>query len=142
MQTILIPYDLADPSQRALGYVLTDAVGPRPAKVHLLNVQAPPYIYEECLTDYPIRNEDQSRIAHGHSILRPAARRLIEAGLWCETHVVMDAIEQAVADQAIRLGCDAIVMGEHLASALERRFVRTTPSNTVYLVGIPVTLIE
>ena len=142
MKKVLVPYDGSESATRALQFVLDQTTAVRPEVVHLLNVQDSPAFYGEYLTGQDIQLYRQWQLDQGTRELEPAARKLADAKLAFNTHVVLGTTAQAITNQAKTLSCDQIVMGTRGLGAIKGLVLGSIATQVIHLAEVPVTLVK
>jgi nucleotide-binding universal stress UspA family protein len=140
MKQVLVPIDGSECSLRAVQYLLdarAEGVAPR---VHLVNVQ--PALPVEVAQFVPRGNIDDYHREQSEKALRPAVDRLAAAEVAFETHSTTGAAGERIAQLAVELGCDHIVMGTHGRGALTELLVGSTTLRVLQRAKVAVVLVK
>ncbi|MFM2345501.1 MAG: hypothetical protein RL654_254 [Pseudomonadota bacterium] len=140
MIRILLPLDGSEPVLDAVHHVVGMKQAGLEIEVVLLNVQDPPHLYEMVLAPDADLIDGASREAGEHA-LAPAAALLQGAGIACEPTVVTGDAAHEIAEQALLLGCDQIVMTTLSHGALLGRLQDAVSHEVVRRARVPVTLV-
>lgn len=110
--------------------------------IHLVHAHEEPQIYGE-IAVYVTR-EKMEALQRGHSdaVLAEPEAELKRSGVPYTREVLVGPIGKAIAEQAERLGCDAIVMGRHGTSALADLLMGSVAMKVVHLSSLPVLLVR
>ena len=110
MQFPLVPIDGSEDAMRAFKHVLDELSSVSGARVHVLNVQAPPiHPWPGKLVSPDVMEQELEH--EGETILAAAEAAARQAGIACTRHVRIGHAANEIADCAREHGCDAIVMG-------------------------------
>jgi nucleotide-binding universal stress UspA family protein len=140
MLKILVPTDGSDAALRAVRYVSDLAASGIEITIHLLNVQPP---LPQSVTDFvPASSVATYHEDEGNKALADAAALLAERGIAFERHLEVGRADERIAQSAIELGCDQIVMGTHGLGAVAGLLLGSTSTKLLHLTSVPVTLIK
>jgi nucleotide-binding universal stress UspA family protein len=142
MKNVLLPYDGSDASARALRHLIQMPRERWPEQIHLLNVQISPMFHGQILTHEDVRIAHEAQLGHGRKVLRPAEEELLSAGAPFRSHVLLGEPELVIAEQAVELGCDHIVMGTRGMGTIRSLVLGSVATKTVHLAQVPVTLVK
>jgi nucleotide-binding universal stress UspA family protein len=107
---LLVPYDGAPASQRAVGLLAAYAGDPRGLEAVLLNVQARPYSLWPGASA-AVGAIESALLEEGKNTVESARARLGGAGVTVRCEVRLGLAAQSILHEAKRLAVDAIVMG-------------------------------
>lgn len=141
MLKLLVPVDGSDHAKRALRHALSLCGGGCAAELHLLNVQEP-------IVDWEVRRFlreeeiDTMLQAKAETIVAGAEAIVAEAGCSASRHIAFGDVAQTIAEKAVELGCEQIVMGTHGRGAFTDLLLGSVSTKVLHLVDIPVTLVK
>ena len=130
---ILLPYDGSDAARHALHEIASRRTGlPPDAEVVLLNVQN---VYIDAELGNEARTLETLHRLDAEALLRPAEKRLAEAGVPHRTMVAFGRPAQVIVGLAVRERIDLIVMGarlrhpllEMVSGSVSREVMRDSP---------------
>jgi nucleotide-binding universal stress UspA family protein len=141
---LLVPLDGSAPSERGLHEAIRLAADQK-ATLFLLHV----------LDDYPMLSEGTSARSyeatlnrmrrHGSELLAKANDAAAEAGIHAKTvlrEVSPATVADAILDEAVKLGCDLIVMGTHGRRGVSRLTMGSEAELVVRMSPVPVLLVR
>jgi len=139
MMKILIPVDGSANSERAVQFLLKQAVNSKePVEIHLLNVQHP----------FPgtIKGVgDQAKQYHheeGTKALAGARKLLDDAKVKYTYHISVGEVGEVVAQFVDQLKCDQVVMGTRGMSSVGNMVLGSAATKVLHLVHVPVLLVK
>ena len=141
MRNVLVPVDGSPSAQRAvqwIGEVLGHQAG---AHVHLVNVQQAVDAWE-VISHLGSSEIAQWQAATSASVLDPAAKQLLAAGVAVTTHPRVGDVAETIVGCARDQSCDAIVMGTRGLGAVRSLLLGSTAMKVIHLADVPVTLIK
>ena len=140
MYRILVPVDGSDEALRALQHAVSMARMIGEAEIHLVNVQPPisgsvgTFVGTDNITRFHQEESDNALAA---------ARKLLESeGMPVHDAVRIGNSSQSIADHALELPCDQIVMGTRGLGRIGSIVLGSVATQVVHLTEIPVTLIK
>jgi len=140
MIRILLPLDGSAHALDAVRHVIGLKRMGLDLEVVLLNVQEPAHLYEVMLTS-DVEVIDGARRGAGEHALEPAVTLLGQAAIETESMVVTGDAAHEIAEQALALGCDQIVMTTLSHGALLGRLQDAVSHEVVRRAHLPVTLL-
>ncbi|MFM2342184.1 MAG: hypothetical protein RLZZ592_1837 [Pseudomonadota bacterium] len=140
MIRILLPLDGSAHALDAVRHVIGWKQLGLELEVVLLNVQEPPHLYEVMLSA-DVDVIDGARRGAGEHALEPAIALLSQVGIETESVVVTGDAAHEIAEQALTLGCDQIVMTTLSHGALLGRLQEAVSHEVVRRAHLPVTLV-
>lgn len=137
--TLLVPCDGTPNALLAVRHAIHRARNGEPLMVHLLNVQPPFSAYVARHIHRAVRADFQRERA-GQALA--GARALLDsAGVPCRVHAEVGDKARCIADAAVRLRCDRIVMGTSRKSALARAIGNSLAGQLLESAPVPVEVI-
>jgi len=138
---ILIAVDGSEHSERVARHVIKLAQGCSTYTLHLLNVQAP-IDSHQVLSHMPAREVEAMQESRGGDAMAPARALLNAAGVAYEPEVAIGPVGETIVQRSEALGCDAIVMGTHGASALASALTGSVTADVIRHATCPVTVVR
>jgi len=139
MRKVLVPVDGSPASQWAVRHVIRESKAAAGFNIHLLNVQPPLRRHVAQFLSRATRESfyrDQSEKA-----LRPACELLEAAGTPYLFHAEIGPPAEIIAEKALQLGCDHIVMGTARKSSLTRAIESSVTNRVLEITHVPVLVI-
>ena len=137
--TLLVPCDGTPNALLAVRHAIHLVRNGEPLMVHLLNVQPPFSAYVARHVHRAVRADFQRERAG--QALAGARAMLDSAGVPCRLHTEVGDKARCIADAAVRLCCDRIVMGTSRKSALARAVGNSLTGQLLESALVPVEVI-
>lgn len=147
---VLVPLDGSEQAERALQHALDRFPDAELTVLHVVDLTAvaaaggfpgEPYQAPTGVPGYSQEWMEQKREA-GEELLADARERAAEAGVDCDTDLVVGKPARDVVDYADEHGVDQIVMGSHGRSGASRILLGSVAEKVVRRAGVPVTVVR
>lgn len=142
MKSFLVPIDGSECSLKAVRHAITLAKGRPDAQVHMVHAHEEPLLYGELAVYVPREKMEQVQREHSEDILARAEPLLQESGIRYTKGILIGPIAERIAEEAERLGCDAIVMGTHGMTAVGKLIMGSIATKVVHASRVPVMLVK
>lgn len=139
MKKFLVPTDGSENAMRAVRYAAELAKENPGYEVVLLHVVDPSDLIDD---NHWKENAIEKHTSEGQSKLASARRVFEEAGVSCQTELVIGNARHEIAAHARSKGCDAIIMGTRGASPVAALFVGSVAQRVIQTSDVPVTLVK
>ena len=142
MRRILVAVDGSESALRAVDVAAAQARLTPDGGLHVLTVRHPASFYG-ALEIY-VTEEQMREIAtrQATAVLDAAAERAARSGIRFETEQLEGEPAAVIADRAVELGCEAIVMGSHGRGQLGAFVLGSVAQRVVHHATVPVTLVK
>jgi len=142
MRKILVAVDGSENALRALDVAAAQARLTPDGELHVLTVRHPASFYGAL--DFYMTEEQMREIATRQvtAVLEAAAERAARSGVRFEIEQLEGEPAAAIADRAVELGCEAIVMGSHGRGQLGAFVLGSVAQRVVHHATVPVTLVK
>lgn len=142
MLKLLVAVDGSPISERIVNHVIGFAQRDCPAiEIHLLNVQGPIEAWEVKRFIPPEELEALLGKRGGDALVAPRTL-LDQAGIAYTPHVKIGHVAETIAQTALELGCNHIVMGTRGMGAAGSLFLGSVATKVIHLSDVPVTLVK
>ena len=138
---ILLPVDGSEHSLDAVRHVITLVREGLDAKVVLINVQEPTYLYEMVLAPSADVLERVSGAA-GHHSLEAAEDLLSQAEIEFEKELVSGEPASTILEAGERFDCDAVVMGARGRGVVRGTLLGSVSQRVLHGSPVPVTIVK
>jgi nucleotide-binding universal stress UspA family protein len=142
MKKLLVAVDGSGAALRALHAALALAKPLPDSSIHLVNAHEEPRVYGEIALYVAPDKMRALQLKQCEAILDRAEAELKGAGVRYTREVLEGPIGRTIAEQAERLGCDAIVMGRHGESALGDLLMGSVAQKVLHASRLPVLLVR
>jgi nucleotide-binding universal stress UspA family protein len=139
---ILVAVDGSDSARRGLEFAARQARALGGARLHVLAVTAPVFVYGEIEVYAGKERMRTLAAAEVRSILDAAAETLRRTGVAFDLEQLDGQPAEVVARRASELDCDWIVMGTHGHGRLGAALMGSVAQSVVHLATVPVTLVK
>lgn len=139
---IFVPIDGSGCAERALKHAISLATRMGDCSIHIAHAHEAPLIYGEIAVYVPREKMERLQREQSEAIVEKAETVLKASGLAYQEEILVGPIAQTLTERAASLGCDAIVMGTHGATALGKLLLGSIATKVVHLSDIPVTLVK
>ena len=139
MLKVLVPVDGSTNSRHAVRHVLGEFKGNPSMDIHLLNVQPPFSRHITRFVDRKTVNEVHREASE--RALQPIRQMLDEAGARYSVHLAIGDKASSIADAALQLRCDHIVIGTARKNWLIRTVEGSVTTKVLELTTVPVVAI-
>ena len=139
---IFVPFDGSRCSLRALQHAVSLARARNDCVLHVAHAHEEPVVYGEIAVYATPEKLERGLREESARILEQAGAVLKEAGVRYETHALVGAVGQVLAERAASLGCEAIVMGTHGRTALGNILIGSIATKVIHYSDIAVTLVK
>jgi len=139
MRKVLVPVDGSRASDCAVRHVIMESKATDSFNIHLLNVQSPLRRHVAQFLNRATRDSfyrDESEKA-----LRPARAMLENAGIPYLFHAEIGPPAEIIAEKALQLGCDHIVIGTARKSSLTRAIESSVTNRVLEITRVPIVVI-
>jgi nucleotide-binding universal stress UspA family protein len=141
MQTILVPVDGSQYSNRAVEALIAIVKKQGAMDIHLLNVQTRIFP-AEALVYIDTAAMDTYFYEQGSKALEPAEKLLKDAGIAFKSHRAVGPVAETIVEKARELGADGILMGTHGMGRLAGLLLGSVSAKVLHLSPVPVTLVH
>lgn len=142
MEKFLVPVDGSECSLKAVRHAIALAKGRPDAQIHLVHGHEEPLLYGEISVYVPREKMERIQREHSEDILSRAEPLLQAAGIRYTKEVLIGPIAEKIAEQADKLGCDAIIMGTHGMTAVGKLIMGSVATKVVHAARVPVMLVR
>ena len=139
MIKVLLPVDASPNTVHAVRRVIAEHEKTPAIEVHLLNVQ--PALSRHVSQFLGRRTRDEFHRDEAEKAIAPATRMLDFAGVPYQTHIRVGARDEAIVDEARRLGCDRIVMSTARKNSFTRMIEDSTTNKVLEKTSVPVEVV-
>ncbi len=139
---IFVPIDGSGCAERALEHAVSLARRIGDCSIHIAHAHEEPLIYGEIAVYVPREKMERLQREQSEGILARAEAILRTTGLPYEKEILIGPVAETLTKRAASLGCDAIVMGTHGATALGKLLLGSIATKVIHLSDIPVTLVK
>jgi len=138
---LLLSVDGSECSARATQYVVGVANRSHDLEVHITNVQPRG---DEWMVRRLLKAEELEEMERGwaENALGPAREILNKGGVKCTEHFQQGEVAKLIAELALKLGCDQIVMGTRGMSALGDLVLGSIANKVLHMSKVPVTFVK
>ena len=141
MYTMLVACDGSEHAESAVRYALDMARRLGDARIVLVNVQ-PPAMSGEVSNLVTAEEVLEQHMAAGREVLAPARRAVEEAGVPCETEILIGRPAEAIVEHAHAIGCDEIVMGASSHGRVHSLVLGSVTAKVAHMAAVPVTVVK
>jgi len=139
MSKVLVPVDGSENALRAVRYAVALAKDKPGYEFHLLHVVDPSEFIDD---NYWKPNAIERLTQDGQTKLNAAKKLFDEAGVPCESELVVGNARNDIAAHARSKGCDAIIMGTRGMSPMAAMFIGSVAQRVLHTADVPVTLVK